>query len=565
GSHLQVIACAGSGKTEAVSRRVAALIGEGVDPGAIVAFTFTEKAAAELKERIIKLVAEVMGDGFKGRLAQMFVGTIHSYCFKLLQDHVPRYGNYDVLEPHRHAGLLSREWSRLELKSLERVGHWATIELFSETVDVIGNELIKPEQLKGTPIGAVYQDYLDTLDRYHFLTFGLIIQKTVEALEDPAIFKKVHTPLRHLIVDEYQDINPAQEALIRKLGSGHVQICVVGDDDQSIYQWRGSQTANILTFQKRYKAKAVTLATNRRSRAEIVRLAATFAASIPNRLAKTMEPSRESEPTSITPWSAETPEEEARLVADAIEDLHKRGFKYRDVAILFRSVRTSAPPFIAAFRERRIPINCGGRTGLFLLPEIDAIARTYVWLVDNEWRPPGFGKQSVKVVLADLARDFVAAFGKGRTAKEVSKYLEDWKKFTQESKTPANLVGDFYRLLNFLKVQDLNANDADHSARLGSLARFSSMLADFENVNRRSRWVEDEDGSSHFRSGQSYGIWFYRNLANFIQNYAADAYEEFEGEERPDLDAVSISTIHQAKGLEWQVVFMPALVANRFP
>jgi DNA helicase-2/ATP-dependent DNA helicase PcrA len=541
------------------------LISEGVDPSAIVAFTFTEKAAAELKDRIIKRVAEAMGDGFKGRLAQMFVGTIHSYCFKLLQDHVPKYGNFDVLEPHRHAGLLSRAARDLNIASLGRDGHWAPLLKFSETVDVIGNELITPRDLAGTPLGDVYASYLETLDRYHFLTFGLIIQKTVEALEDAAIFKKVHTPLRHLIVDEYQDINPAQEALIRKLGSGHVQVCVVGDDDQSIYQWRGSQTRNILTFKSRYKAKAITLATNRRSRKEIVELSARFAATIPERIAKTMEASRESDPASIVPWSAETPEDEAKCVADAILAMHKRGVRYQDIAILFRSARTSAVPFIEAFRERGIPINCAARTGLFLLPEIDAFARTYIWFVDNEWRPPGYGQTAVAVTKEDLARDYLAAFGKVQPVKKVIEYLEHWKKFTKDSETPANLVGDFYTLLNFMKVHELDANVPDHSARLGSFARFSNILADFENVNRRARWVDEDDGTSQFRGGQSYGIWFYRKLANFIQNYAADAYEEFEGEPRPDLEAVDISTIHQAKGLEWQVVFMPALVDRRFP
>ena len=96
GADLQVIACAGSGKTESISRRVAALIAEGTEPSAIVAFTFTERAASELKDRITRRVAERMGEDFRDRLGPMFVGTIHAYCFRLLQDHVPQYGNYDV-------------------------------------------------------------------------------------------------------------------------------------------------------------------------------------------------------------------------------------------------------------------------------------------------------------------------------------------------------------------------------------------------------------------------------------------------------------------------------------
>src|SRR5687767_7333092 len=152
GSDLQVIACAGSGKTESVSRRVTALIAEGAEPSSIVAFTFTERAATELKERITRRVAERMGLAFRDRLGPMFLGTIHAYCFRILQDHVPQYGNYDVLDEHRHAGFLSREHRRLGLGKL-RARHWAPIRDFMRTVDVIGNELIPASALDGTALG----------------------------------------------------------------------------------------------------------------------------------------------------------------------------------------------------------------------------------------------------------------------------------------------------------------------------------------------------------------------------------------------------------------------------
>ena len=123
GGHLQVIACAGSGKTESVSRRVASIINDAVKPESIVAFTFTEKAATELKDRIYKRVAEAKGQEFLGRLGPMFVGTIHAYCFHILQDHVPKYGNYDVLDEHRHSALVSQRRYELNLAVLHRQ-HW---------------------------------------------------------------------------------------------------------------------------------------------------------------------------------------------------------------------------------------------------------------------------------------------------------------------------------------------------------------------------------------------------------------------------------------------------------
>lgn len=565
GGHLQVIACAGSGKTESVSRRVAALIDEGAHPASIVAFTFTEKAASELKERIIARVIEVKGEEFKGMLAQMFVGTIHAYCFKMLQDHVPRFGNYDVLEEHRHAGLLSREIDNLGLREIKDDSrHWQSIEDFLAAVDVIGNELITDEQLRGHPIAEPYAKYVEMLDRYHFLTFGLVIRRAVEALADPLVRQRVHGTIRHLIVDEYQDINPAQEALIRILGADPVQVCVVGDDDQSIYQWRGSDLSNILTFQKRYNATSVTLDTNRRSRPAIVRAAAQFASEIPDRLEKTMIASRADAGFSVNPFSAETAEDEAQLVADAIVDLKARGFAYGDIALLFRSVRTSAPPFIEALRQRGIPLSAGGRTGLFLLPEIDLLGRIYAWMIDSDWAVTGYGKPREAIDEDDLVQRLRKHFPVSAPPKKIKKFLQDWKRHATTGSAPAALVLDYYNFLNFLGVCTLDPDNPDDNARLGSLARFSSILSDFEGVTRRARFIQEE-GEEKLKGGQDRGIHYYRRLGNYIQHYARDAYEDFDGEDTSTVDAVHIVTVHQSKGLEWPVVFLPSLTKLRFP
>ncbi len=122
--HLQVIACAGSGKTEAISSRIASLLADGALPEQIVAFTFTERAAASLKTRIVRRVSERVSATMLDRLGPMYVGTIHAYCMRLLQDHAPEFANFDVLDDHRQAGLLSREYRRIGLDQLgDR--HWA--------------------------------------------------------------------------------------------------------------------------------------------------------------------------------------------------------------------------------------------------------------------------------------------------------------------------------------------------------------------------------------------------------------------------------------------------------
>ncbi|MFZ4618492.1 MAG: UvrD-helicase domain-containing protein, partial [Rectinemataceae bacterium] len=205
GCDLQIIACAGAGKTEAVSRRVAAILAEGIEPAAIIAFTFTEKAGAELKERIYRRSEELLGKDFLDRLGPMYVGTIHGWCFRVLQDNVPRFGNYEVIDEHRHAAILSREARTLGLKELAG-RHWDGIRAWERIIDIAGNELMSEADLEESGYLERYRTYCDLMDRFHFLTFSRIIAETVKALEDPVLGPRIRGAIRHLIVDEYQDI-----------------------------------------------------------------------------------------------------------------------------------------------------------------------------------------------------------------------------------------------------------------------------------------------------------------------------------------------------------------------
>ena len=201
----------------------------------------------------------------------MFVGTIHSYCLKLLQEHVPRYAAFDVLDEHRLAALVSREYDRLHLADLGVGYPWQTIRVFLRNVDFVENELIDLEDLDRGTFAVCYRKFVEMLDGYRLLTYGQLISKAVAEFQNQATAKRVRKDLKHLIVDEYQDINPAQEELIRRLAASPVELCVVGDDDQCIYQWRGSDVSNIVTFAGRRSAvHTETLEVNRRSRPSIV-------------------------------------------------------------------------------------------------------------------------------------------------------------------------------------------------------------------------------------------------------------------------------------------------------
>src|SRR6266536_2650492 len=315
GSHLQIIASAGSGKTEVVSQRIADLLADGVAAGAIVAFTFTERAADELRKRIAERTEDRLGGAALDQLGGLFVGTIHAYCFRLLQTHVPRYETYDVLDDHQLTAFLAREATRLDLKRLDPQGRlFGSIDRFLRGVDVVENELLDPDAMP-EPFRAVLLDYLDTLERYRLLTYGQQVVRAVRELEREPVLASVQAELRHLIVDEYQDVNPAQERLIALLTGPAVELCVVGDDDQAIYQWRGSDVSNILTFRQRHQeAAAVKLETNRRSRPNIVEMANRFAQKIPGRLDKVMEPIRARTSVEVVPWKSKTEEDEAAQI-----------------------------------------------------------------------------------------------------------------------------------------------------------------------------------------------------------------------------------------------------------
>lgn len=564
GGHLQIIASAGSGKTEVVSQRVADLLAEGCGPEQIVAFTFTERAAGELKDRIAMRAVERAGERARDSLGRLFVGTIHAYCFRLLQTHLPRYETYDVLDENQLTAFLVREARRLNLRSLDQNDRlFAAIQQFLLNIDVVENELLDVDDL-ADPFRSVAGAYYRALDSYRLLTYGQQIAHTVRQLERPEVADVVRDGLRHLIVDEYQDVNPAQERLIELLAGPAVELCVVGDDDQAIYQWRGSDVVNIVTFADRYPdVTKFEITTNRRSRPAIVAAANRFANGIPGRLPKQMLPDRESSSVEVVAWKADYQSDEASAVADAIVEMHRRGAAYRDIAVLVRG-RTSYPSLLEALHARSIPVQPGGRTGLFDQPEANTLGRTYCWLTGIEWRDPGYGTQRVRVTEADLAAEYRDRFDLSpRAVRDVMELLGQWRRQVTNERRRVDLVADFYELLDVLDCRSWNHDDPVTIERLGTLARFSTLLADYESVRQRARPDEAEPGQQV--GGQDRGEWYYKNLAIHLVNYAAGAYEGFDGEPDVSLDAIDLTTVHRAKGLEWPYVFVPAMTRQRFP
>ena len=341
---------------------------------------------------------------------------------------------------------------------------------------------------------------------------------------------------------------------------------MVGDDDQSIYQWRGSDVSNIINFKDRYAPVATfSIGTNRRSRPAIIDAANAFVKTIEGRLPKA--PMGKDRPasgkTELVCWSGQDEQEQAATIARAIATFHdKHGYAFREIAILCRG-KVSFEALLDALEEGKIPVQPGGRTLLFAQPEADLFGRTTCWLVDYDWRIGNYGWTTEAVGLDDLVRQYGETYKLGPVQrKAVRRTLTDWKSRIDDD-GPANLIRDFYSVLEAVGVESWGLTDPWTVNRLGTLARCSQVLVDYEATRRRAR---PKDGSpGEIRPPHDRGKKYYEWLARYIQNWARGAYVDFEGEEDIELDAVDLTTIHQAKGLEWPVVFVPSLTNRRFP
>jgi DNA helicase-2/ATP-dependent DNA helicase PcrA len=564
--HIQIIASAGSGKTETISQRVARLVADGVDPSTIVAFTFTVKAAEELKSRIRDRVEALAGPEAADKLGGLYVGTIHGFCLQLLQSFISIYESYEMIDENQLAAFAMRWKNKLELgrfdtENPEKGRVFAGMRTFLENVQVVENELLTLDQLGEEFAGAI-EILNELLDQHRLLTFGMQIGRAITELEKPEVRELVAPKIQHLIVDEYQDINPAQERLIQLLSKpvGSANLVVVGDDDQAIYQWRGSSVDNITTFSSRYPAvKTFKLLVNRRSRPSIVRLADRFAQTIPGRLEKEMGASRETNGPSVDiVLDYETEAAEAHDIAKTIQRLVKRGYNYSQIAILVRA-STAYPAILEALEAAGIPVSPGDRTGLFAQPDADFLARIFAWLSDGEWRESKYAPTEGEVTLENIKEKFDVLYAV--EWKAVETFLKSQKEKVGEDTRQISLVQLSYGLLEVLGVADWDAHFVVYTSRLGTIAKFLRFIGDYEGMRKHARI--DAEGKQ--TGAGDYGKWYFQDVTSLMSHFARDAYKDFGGEKDFSGDAVDVMTVHTAKGLEWPIVFVPSMTAKRFP
>src|SRR5688572_8313638 len=406
---LQIIACAGSGKTQVISQRIAAILSQpAIRPKNVIAFTFTEKAAAELKERVLSLVERELGD--VTGLAEMYIGTMHGYCLDLLQRLVPEKFKFSVLTDITAQLLVDRYSAKSGLTSCPTTAKKGVLrryidsKLYLQVVSVLREDKIAVVRV---PAGVIesFEKYMTLLHENSLFDYTQIIRSAVGYLEgDPyedddfvRVQDHIRNDIRYVVVDEYQDVNPLQERLVRGLVRFGANLCVVGDDDQTIYQFRGSQVSNIVTFARRHAGvRQVVLDDNFRSSRGVVELGRSVAERIPagERLQKAMVAAGHQtwERGDLLALTFADPDAEAVWIVDRIEHLRgvpfcdrpesePRGLSWSDCAVLLRSVAKDSEPVVAELRRRGIPFVVKGLNRLFDSPEIQAVVGIFQFVV----------------------------------------------------------------------------------------------------------------------------------------------------------------------------------------
>jgi DNA helicase II / ATP-dependent DNA helicase PcrA len=571
--NLQIIACAGSGKTQVISERIVNTLrtrsDKGITPASIVAFTFTDKAAAELKDRIHRLCREQLGTD-QG-LGDMYIGTIHGFCLNVLQEPpIYRFLKYQVLSDIHQRLFIDRNSRRSGLTETPLLAggslrRWMDSKLYQQLLSIRSEAELEEDQIPAE-VDAALGQYRQLADESCYLDYTTILTEALNALRThDELRTKLADRLRYLIVDEYQDVNPLQEQIIRELFDLCGNICVVGDDDQTIYQWRGSDVNNIISFTDRYPdVDIVPLNINFRSSQAVVEAGRQIIERLPTRLPKAME-SSDAQPTNrgdILALEFTNPDEEAEWIATKIQQLYgtqyrdkpdadTRGLTYSDMSVLLRSVRNDARPIVQALDGAGIPYIVGGMDGLFDTPEIQSIAAVFTYLAD--FAPHG-GIPPTEAV----TRDALTNSGFGLTHNQIVAgitFLDERK-----SRIGIDMDAELYLqrvYLDFLAAVGIREESIDADTtnpRTGevvyyNLGKFSNVISDFEQINFHSNPAD-----------------LYTQFASFLHYQASDYYPEGweeNGISRPD--AVQIMTVHKAKGMQWPAVFVPCLRHNRFP
>ncbi len=556
---MLIFAGAGSGKTRALTYRIAYMIQEkDIPPDQILAVTFTNRAAGEMKERIERLVGE--------DAAGIWAGTFHSICCRILRQYGEAIGvphNFVIYDEAQQKTLLKEALNIMDFDSKEY-----TPSQIKNSISSGKNELLDVQGFSRTRKGPfeefvarVYSNYQERLRSNNALDFDDLIKKAVELLETkPEVLGKLHDRLRYILVDEYQDINHAQYRLIQLLSRRHNNICVVGDDDQSIYGWRGANVGIILAFQNDFpEATVVKLEQNYRSTECILECAHEVIRHNPDRADKKLWTDGAVGDKPVI-YQAVSEEEEAKWVANIIARQVRNGeARYGDYAVLYRTNAMSRV-LEFAFRDRGIPYEIVGGMSFYDRSEVkDAAAYLSVLFNPQD-------SMSLRRIINTPTRgigDATVGHLTRLASSEDTTLLEACRLAAGDPElreAQRNAVIDFYEMMTQLQQE---AEDLDIGALLKRVLERSGYIDSLESSSR----AEDADRLDNLEELVTDAVKYEQNteeasLAGFLERLALLA----DIDEADDLDSsVSLMTLHSAKGLEFPIVFIVGLEEGIFP
>ncbi|WP_415286049.1 UvrD-helicase domain-containing protein [Candidatus Pelagibacter sp. Uisw_104] len=551
---LLIVAGAGSGKTKVLTSRIAHIINEKkAFPNQILSVTFTNKAAKEMQNRVSSILnSEAIG--------LSWLGTFHSICAKLLRKHAPAAGltsNFTIIDTDDQVRLIKNicKAENIDIKQLAPkfilsiVDRWKNKGFYPDEVVINKNDIFERTIL---PLYKIYQQKLLDLNA---CDFGDLILHVVKILEKNQDIRNIYSNnFKYILVDEYQDTNYIQSRWLNLLSEKHKNLCCVGDDDQSIYSWRGAEIKNFLEFDQVYKnSKVIRLEENYRSSQNILSVASNLIANNQNRVGKTLKTTME-EGDLVKLNCFKNGKDEAIGVSDEIEKKLKKKYSFNNIAILVRAIFQTRE-FEERFLKIGLPYRILGGTKFYERAEIkDCVA--YLRLIHQPKDDLAFGRivNNPKRAIGESTIKLIHEFSKKNS---VSLEIASKKLIEENLIKPKTKIG----LSSFLFLMDKWRNDINikkiNHVKLLQLvldeSGYSSMLKnkkDLENENRLENIKELLSAMKDFD-----------NLESFLEHVAlaTSVDQDWDGEK------VNMMTMHGSKGLEFDVVFLPGWEEGLFP
>ena len=558
---LLILAGAGSGKTRVLTRRVAHMINQGVRPWHILAVTFTNKAAAEMRERVRAMVGPDAD--------RVLVSTFHSACVRFLRQDIECLGYkrnftiYDTDDQSRLLKTLAKE-ANVDIKAFPLAKMRSTIDQAKTKMQDADAFAASRRAMIGDPMARIFRAYEDHLRVANAVDFNDLLNLTVRMFEQhPDVLAAYQDRFKYVMVDEYQDTNLAQYKLVKLLAGGHRNLAVVGDDDQSIYAFRGADIRNILDFERDFPdATTIRLERNYRSTSPILKAAHAVVSNNRGRMEKELWTDRDTGET-VQLMIARDDAEEAHRVLRQIRQLRDQGHRYGDFAIIYRT-NAASRPFEQAFVRARVPHVLVGAKKFYERREIRDIV-AYLRLILNPTDNMAFNRvinvpsrgigavalSGIKTVadnagtpMLEAAARWGEGSGRGRKGAKTFCALIEKARASALTMAPGELV-------TFVAEQSGYAEGLRNEDTPEAQGRL-------ENLSELARAVEDEgeaDPDAH--------------PLDRLQAFIDRASLSGQSDELPDEDraegAVTLLTAHLAKGLEFPVVFCVGMVEGGFP